>query len=218
MCTKICSKCKEEKPLDAFSPAKKNEDGTVKYYNSWCNKCRTKNNRERLGLEERPIPIINENSKECLECHNVLPLENFSPSSRGRLGVSSYCKSCANKRFKPTPEKVRQASATYRAKHSERWRAAHRVHQFNRKALIKATNDGTVTDEVLKNLLNKETCCWCNNPVPKEFRTIEHIIELSNGGTHSASNLDMACLSCNSARVNKHNNKIPNTNKDIPNE
>lgn len=79
----------------------------------------------------------------------------------------------------------------------------HRIHQFNRKSLIKATDDGTVTDEFLEKLFKKERCCWCDRVMSEDEKTIEHIVELSNGGKHSASNIDLACLSCNSARKNK---------------
>lgn len=212
--TKKCTKCQQEFNISNFSKSGKKKNGDIRY-NSWCNSCRTKQNRERLGLKERVKPKVTETTKECLECHKDLTFENFRDSSRGKLGKSSYCKPCEDKRHKEkyhSKEKSREYTKNYRERHKERWRAMHRVHQFNRRALIKVTCDGSVTDEFLKKLLNKENCRYCNEIVPSSERTIEHIIELSQGGTHTADNLDMACLSCNSSRPNKDKKEIKNDN------
>jgi len=118
----------------------------------------------------------------------------------------SYCKPCFTKRFRTGEDyqaMQREATTAYRKRHPERWRAAHRVHQFNRRSLIKATDDGTVTDAFLKDMLDGSECYWCKEDIPASLRTIEHITELNDGGHHSASNLTMACLSCNSKRLGK---------------
>lgn len=39
--------------------------------------------------------------------------------------------------------------------------------------------------------------------------SLEHIIELSNGGIHGVSNINMACISCNSSRLNKKSKTKP---------
>ena len=213
MLTKICSRCKTELSLDRFSPAKKNSEGETISYSSWCKECKRKLESERRrnkGIDEKVIlKVIPEDmAKECGECRNMLSVEHFSPSFKGSLGVSSYCKACTVLRHsrKPTnerKEKAREATQRYRKKHHERWKAMHRVHQFNRKSKIRATDDGTVTDSFLKELFKKETCCWCGKIMEDSEKAIEHVIELNDGGLHSASNIDIACLSCNSSRKNK---------------
>ncbi len=206
---KKCTKCNKEKELSNFSKTGTNKNGSTRY-NSWCNSCRTVQNRERTGAKEKPKPIVTDDSKECLECNKLLKLDEFRDSARGRKGKSSYCKPCEDTRKKEkyySKEKAREATKRYRERNKERWRAIHRIHQFNRKALIKATCDGSVTDEFLKLLLDKEICIYCNEKIPASSRTIEHIQELSQGGTHTSDNLDMACLSCNSSRPNKYKGK-----------
>lgn len=201
---KVCSKCRSEFPIEKFSPTKRNKDGSVKYRQSWCMDCRAAQNRKSLCQKEKPKPSVATDSfKECLSCKNIIPLEGFTYSKRGRFQRASYCKECFNGRYK-NPEKSREYTRRYRERHNERWRASHRIHQFNRRSKIKASEDGTVTDDFLIQLLRKDLCYWCGRYVNIENRTIEHVVELSRGGPHSASNLTMACLSCNSSRKNKN--------------
>ena len=217
MKAKICSKCKVETALDNFSPVKRDDDGAVLRYASWCKVCKKNAELERRklsGIKEKILLKVfpDTGEKECGECHKILKVLEFSPSSRGSLGVSSYCKQCVNEKRKSTPEddrklKGRLATQKYRDKNRLRWKAMHRIHQFNRRSKIKAADDGTVTDSFLKELFKKEKCCWCNKVMNESEKTIEHIKELSRGGLQSASNIDLACLSCNSSRKNRNGEK-----------
>ena len=69
-----------------------------------------------------------------------------------------------------------------------------------RRGLIVNQSDGTVTDEFLKELYETETCHYCGEYVSENLRTADHMTPLSKGGAHSASNLTMACFSCNSSK------------------
>lgn len=207
---KTCSVCKELKEDTNFSVNKRNLDGTVKYRNSWCNVCRNLAEINRRGGRKKPIPKVELESKECLECLKMLELSKFSPSKRGRLGVASYCRDCQNLRVKNNPnylEKARLSTAKYRQVHREKYLAAHRISQFNRRSKIKATCDGTLTEDVLKFIYSLVHCYWCKKEIEYYDRTIEHKKELSAGGLHSISNVRMACKSCNSARKGKSNGR-----------
>jgi len=76
--------------------------------------------------------------------------------------------------------------------------------QFQRKSKIRANQDGTITKDYLDYLYNQEKCCWCAAEVAVEDRTLEHITELGQGGSHSIYNTHMACQGCNSARLNRN--------------
>lgn len=203
---KVCSKCKESKNSEEFSCCKRDEAGICVQYNSWCNSCRTRQNRQRNNQQERPKSLANSESKECLTCKEMKPFTEYYPSKRGRLGLSSYCKVCTKR---PTKEAARKMTARYRARHPERWKSLHRLSMLKRRTRVEAKSDGTVTDEFLKFLYSQEICCWCSQPIPESQRTAEHIVELSLGGLHSAHNMNMACFSCNSSRKNKNNTEMP---------
>ena len=203
---KRCSNCGENKLIGEFSCTKRNKDGSCKYYASWCKVCRSnaENTTRRLkGVKEKIKPLLQESGKECLECHEIKPLSEFSPASRGRLGYAAYCKPCHNKRFRATKEAARISTQKYRDTNRNWWRSLHRINQFNRRHLIKAQSDGTVTTTFVDSIYSLEICYWCKEYIEKEFRTLEHIIELNSGGLHSINNITMACVSCNSARKGK---------------
>lgn len=198
--TKTCGKCKTEKTIDKFSCTKRNEDSSCKSYNSWCNKCRTQQNRERLGLKQRIVPKVFEDAKECCGCGFIRRFVHYSPSKRGRLGLSAYCKKCSHK---PTKEVAREYTRQYRERYKARWRAKHRLNMLKRISNIKAQSDGTVTDDFLNFVYSQEICCWCNKYIEESKRTLEHIIQLTLGGLHSIKNITMCCNSCNSKKLNR---------------
>lgn len=66
-----------------------------------------------------------------------------------------------------------------------------------------ATSDGTVTDEFLAALYARTVCAYCDEDVEADDRTADHVIPLSRGGAHSASNLVVACFMCNSTKSDR---------------
>lgn len=222
---KKCSKCKELKNLDLFSCTKRKEDKSCLYYNSWCKYCRQlaeQQIRLNKGIKEKFKPNITSCTKQCTKCKLIYQLSEFSPSKRGRLGLSSYCKKCTPR---GTKEDHREYTRKYREKHKERWRALHRLNMVKRLNNIENTSDGSVTDSFLKFVYAQEFCCWCKNFIEKSKRTLEHIIELTKGGLHSTNNITMACASCNSKRLNKKSeiplvkslhDKFEKENNDLP--
>lgn len=170
----------------------------------WCVKCRNNlavESRRRKGMQKRNSSCITEMGKLCTYCKQVCSFECFSPSPRGLAGLSTACNECCVK--KSDRSKIRKSTAAYRKRHKERVQAAHRLHQFKRRSLTKAHSDGTVTDEILKDLLKRIECFYCKKHTNRKFRTLDHMTPLSRGGAHSASNLVMACLSCNTSKRDK---------------
>lgn len=203
---KQCTKCLTDLDISCYSCTKRNESGECVRWNSWCNQCRTAQNRQRNGTIERPSPLVTDNSKECLKCNILKVFSDFSPSERGRLGLSAYCKNCSPRQSK---EKAKEATRKYRDTNKERWRALHRLSMLRRRSNLAVNNDESITDDYLKFLYSREVCCWCGCYVSEDKRTLEHIVELSTGGMHSMCNTNMACLSCNSKRLNKGNSIKP---------
>jgi 5-methylcytosine-specific restriction endonuclease McrA len=123
----------------------------------------------------------------------------FSPSSRGKLGLSAYCRECTNKRPRNLSD-TRACTKRYREVNRERYLSAHRVHQFERKTRIKVTQDGSITDELLKDLYARTNCYYCGLFTESDKRTLDHKVSLARGGTHTANNVEMACWSCNCSK------------------
>lgn len=61
-----------------------------------------------------------------------------------------------------------------------------------------------LTEEQWLRVLNhfNYRCAYCDKDI-RDFYTIDHVIPLSKGGTHTIDNVVCACLSCNSAKKDK---------------
>lgn len=192
---KTCCECHKSEPDVEFTISRK-------YHCKNCVRKRNQNYTIKQGGKLKFIPIITETHKQCAECKEMVELSKFSVSERGRLGLSSYCKPCSSKRQlkRKTKEERRIQTQKYRDNNREWWRSLHRINQFNRRSKIKLVSDGSVTQELILSLYSLENCHYCKEITPKKYRTLEHILPLTRGGTHSKDNLTMACLSCNCSK------------------
>lgn len=192
---KICCECHKSEPEVEFTISRK-------YH---CKNCVRKRNQDyslKIGCKLKFIPIITETHKQCVHCKNIIEINNFSPSIRGRLGLSSYCKPCSSKRQmnRFTKEERKIKTQKYRDNNREWWRSLHRINQFNRRNNIKLVSDGTVTQDFIKQIYSINNCYYCNEITPEKFRTLEHKQPLKKQGLHTFTNIVMACLSCNCSK------------------
>jgi hypothetical protein len=104
--TKICSKCKKSKELEAFYSYKTSLDGK----RGFCKKCHSEYNR-RCYLEEKGLipkdPVQEEKKRnraaglrKCIKCGEVKKLERFYAHKTSPDGKESTCKECCSKRQK----------------------------------------------------------------------------------------------------------------------
>ncbi|MBP2498383.1 5-methylcytosine-specific restriction endonuclease McrA [Methylobacterium sp. PvP062] len=199
---KICSACLTAKPLADFALLKSGRGGVA----GACKACHTtteKARRAAQGIPVKNLSRIEGDNKLCVTCQEMKPLGDFSPSARGLGGCSANCKPCHNLRYRAPKERAREVTAKHRARHLERVRARQRIYQFERNKSVRATADGTVTDEFMKALYDTEDCAYCLRFTERDRRTADHATPLARGGAHSADNLVMACHPCNSAKRNR---------------
>lgn len=189
---KTCADCHKSEPEVEFTSSRK-------YHCKNCVRIRNQQYTLRQGGKLKFIPITTETHKQCAECKKIIELNNFSPSKRGRLGLSSYCKSCSSKKQlkRKTKEERRLQTQQYRNDNREWWRSLHRINQFNRRNKIKLVSDNTVTQEFIREIYSTENCYYCKEKTSEKFRTLEHKQPLNKGGLHSSNNIVMACLQCN---------------------
>lgn len=202
---KWCRKCERVWDNSFFPKGTTKSDGL----GSWCRECCKKledNRRRKLGIKAKPKPhYLDSEKKECLKCRRILSMDDYPKNPRGRLKRGSYCHDCWRKyltqdRFR---EKHKLAMRKWRDQHREYWRSRHRLHQFKRRMQQEVSDDGTVTKEFVELLYSEIKCHYCEQEIAYKQRTIDHVIPLARGGIHSASNLVMACLSCNCAKQDR---------------
>jgi 5-methylcytosine-specific restriction endonuclease McrA len=112
----------------------------------------------------------------------------------------------ASKRYAKT-DKGRSVKRTHQQRYSqtERGKTNGRMRVSRRRALLLAAT-GTFTTQDWQRTLKAQhnRCFYCNKVFTvKRPPTIDHVIPLSKGGTHSPENIVAACRPCNSAKWNR---------------
>lgn len=202
---KWCLGCRKPRPQQDFAAMKGGRLGL----NSKCRTCTVEIQRQAArarGIKQKVFSRVEGDLKLCVRCHEMKALDGFAVSPRGLCGRSAYCRSCASARYHDdikNREARRINTARWRKENRPRALALHRLHQWKRRNQIDAATDGTVTDAVLEQVYETEACAYCRHSIPQILRTLDHIIALAKGGLHSASNVTMACLSCNSSKADR---------------
>lgn len=72
-----------------------------------------------------------------------------------------------------------------------------------------AVLDPDLTNSVLRQIfLDGEDCAWCGNLTPPRERRIDHRIAIVFGGEHTASNIQILCLSCDKQKTRAENSLV----------
>lgn len=101
-------------------------------------------------------------------------------------------------------EKVREKTAKYSRENPEKrseYRANWRLRRYGQTEHYDALHAADKIRKLKAGLFG--TCPYCKNEFPMKVLTIDHILPLSKGGIHIASNLTLACRSCNSSKSNR---------------
>lgn len=84
--TKLCSKCGQEKRMDAFAVSRANIDGCQ----AWCRDCKSREPRPPLE------PIDEPDEKLCPRCETVKPINDFplKKKKQEEFGRQAWCRQC----------------------------------------------------------------------------------------------------------------------------
>ena len=172
--------------------------------------------------------------KTCGACLLEKPLDEFHSYNGTRKGKHSSCAKCCSARNarwrKNNPEKqkksTRESSKKYywgnheasklRAKAANsRYKKSHPEvgRQSEHRRRVRKIGNG-VFKIIPKDLqrLQRTPCQECGT---MKKLTIDHVVPISKGGTHSIGNLQSLCLSCNTSKKNKFiiERKLANANR-----
>lgn len=154
--------------------------------------------------------------KHCKICKKDLPISAFGKLHSSKDKLNYYCKSCNSarglKRYYAKKDQIlanihKDRKENYehrieierksRAKNKEKWRLSRNARQSIRNRII--NSDVYI---ILEKDLRRIYSSPCINCGSKENQSLDHIIPLSRGGTHSIGNITTLCLTCN---MKKHN-------------
>ncbi len=171
--------------------------------------------------------------KQCTKCREWKSIDELCVDKAEKDGIRTYCKECKNKKereryannsekekaknrrwYAINLEKAREMSRRFSAIHPEkarerekRWRQQNPekdiVKSEKRRALRKGNGGSISFDEwmfIKKKYENRCLCCGRSDV----RLTMDHIIPLKMGGTHTAENIQPLCRSCNARKSAKH--------------
>lgn len=187
--TKRCSRCKETKPIEAFARWRTptNPEGRQ----GECRQCRSERNRAYR-------------SGEGAKARDRARINAWNATNRTKVRERQRAARRAN------PEKQREyerkwyagigatTKRRYREINKEQFReyyAKRRAHK--KRAHYEAVNRAAIIER------DKRTCYICARALNDDQITLDHVIPLCRGGIHAATNLRVACRSCN-FRKNKY--------------
>lgn len=173
-----------------------------------------------------PVKDFEDGTRECQECKARKSLDEFHKDVRSPGGRRKTCKMCRvdreARRYWVNPDGHRERMRAFRSENIEHVRAREaRYYEQNREARIDAAvanahkrraslyasrRDAGISRKSLR-LLDGDCCCYCGVSMifasfpkggrPDNQATIEHIVPLSRGGSHTWGNCALACWRCN---------------------
>jgi len=201
---KCCSKCGLAKPLSEFHKNRTRNDGL----RAQCKLCCAAADKQHHAAHREQILAQQREYRQEHRSEIAARDNQYRDTHREEIAARKKRWYEANSdRLK----RHRDARKAQRAAYNQRWRAANpdyrkhyndthkeeRAASNNRRRALKAA--ATIEDFDIMEVWEREgyTCAYCGST---ENLTIDHIVALADGGSHSLDNLTVACQSCNSSK------------------
>jgi 5-methylcytosine-specific restriction endonuclease McrA len=148
-------------------------------------------------------------SGECITCNQLRQVSDAGKATakRYRQGPKRLA---AQRRYYKTPHgQIAKKRGIKKFRQSPKGKISTTFHINLRRARLLAA-EGTFTVEQLQKLLDTQKKCHiCGKRfTKKDPATLDHVIPISNGGRHEASNIALAHKSCNSRKRDKRTHLI----------
>jgi 5-methylcytosine-specific restriction endonuclease McrA len=214
---KTCRRCKQNKKQTEFYKNSAMADGLQNYCKSCIKESRQGKKYQSDGSRSKPIVLPGH--KYCRPCNTVKPTSEFFNSKSRSDGLADECKECRKKASMQWKLKNPERDAELRREQQKRaksWlkpngRDYVRMRRVSRHTLGLKANRVLFSDVVAR---DKWVCKICGKPVDKSLAypdpfspSLDHVVPVSKGGSHTLGNLQLAHLRCNLKKYNHSNSQ-----------
>jgi 5-methylcytosine-specific restriction endonuclease McrA len=213
--TKGCTLCGQSQPVSHFTVNKALKSGL----SSFCRNCAADRRKKYYEKDKEHInKVKRKNRKKYRDKELAYNKEYYQKTKERRLEVAKKYRENNREKLledvrqynkihkkenkersrnyrKNNPEKIKQIKNSYRKNNPE----AIQKHRMIRRARKAQNGIFKVSEKELAKLM-ASPCAVCGS---NKQTTIDHIIPISRGGTHSIGNLQPLCKSCNSSKHQK---------------
>ena len=202
---KMCSKCKETKPLDKFSKDAQKRDGL-------CCQCKVC----QRAMKDAYLAANPDKVKAEKAAYYAANLERFREANKAwKLANLSSVQEMNKAWRKKNADHLRESKKSYSAKNIERlreqykaWRLANpdkrRINQQNRRARKKQSS-GKLSHGLASKLFKLQggKCPCCKQPLGANYH-LDHIMPLALGGANKDGNMQLLRATCNMQKSDQH--------------
>lgn len=159
--------------------------------------------RERRGADmaapaqSRTAAVV-DGKRRCNTCGVIKSIDEFHRNSKGLGGRLGECRVCRKAKDKVQREQRRDVLVPLKREEARR-----------RRALLRTTVVEDFTTEELR-AEQGDQCAYCPKQMlfgVREYHpdkaSLDHVVPLSRGGTHTRDNAVLACLECNMSKGDK---------------
>lgn len=182
--TKKCPKCKLDLEYGKFGKDKRTPTGLK----SWCKSCHNAGTRAHYLANKKKIDAKN------TAWAKANPEARNKHASNWRARNPEIVKAQKNRWRQANPEKIAEQRKAWNKSNPEKAR----LYTAIRRARKKSNGVFKVTPEDVSKLLT-QGCAYCPSPAT----TVDHVVPLAKGGSHSIGNLVGSCLDCNLSKGSK---------------
>lgn len=135
-------------------------------------------------------------TKQCVNCKELKPLDEFFNMSKSPDGKHYYCKACC--KFRRSVEGVRKRDSASKISSRQQYRAQVEGRERDR-------------DLTLAKLFKRDKgiCALCSTAVTPKQASMDHKIPIADGGTHTWDNIQLVHIRCNKVKGRSDKDSLP---------